>query len=105
MVLTKAYSRLCYIAYQTAYLKTHYKLNFSASMSMEQSNQKKLSEFYDELKRLKIEIERPNINKCFEDFHSEDGKFIYSLGSLKNVGYEAISNIVKEELQMENLNQ
>ena len=37
------------IAYQTAYLKTYYPNEFfSASMSMELSNQKKLSEYYDE---------------------------------------------------------
>ena len=88
------------IAYQTAYLKTHYKLEFfAASMSMEQSNQKKLSEFYDELKKMNIDIERPNINKCFADFYTRDSKFFYSLGSLKNVGYEAISNIVSERMK------
>ena len=31
-------------------------------MSMELSNQKKLSEFYEELKRLNIEIVRPDIS-------------------------------------------
>ena len=42
------------IAYQTAFLKTYYPHEFFvASMSMELSNQKKLSEFYEELKRLK----------------------------------------------------
>ena len=42
-------------------------------MSMELSNQKKLSEFYEELKRLNIPIVRPDINKSFADF-SSDGK-------------------------------
>ena len=85
------------IAYQTAFLKTHYMLEFfAASMSMEKSNQKKLSEFYDEIKKLNIEIERPNINKCFADFSTHEEKFFYSLGALKNVGHEAISNIVIE---------
>ena len=42
------------IAYQTAFLKTYYPHEFFvSSMSMELSNQKKLSEFYEELKRLK----------------------------------------------------
>ena len=35
---------------------------FSASMSMDISNQSKLSEFYEELNRLKIKIIRPDIN-------------------------------------------
>ncbi len=85
------------IAYQTAFLKTHYPNEFfSASMSMEVSNQKKLSEFYEELKRMKINIIRPDINKCYADFKSNDKDFYYALGAIKNVGYEAISNLVQE---------
>ena len=85
------------IAYQTAYLKTHYPNEFfSASMSMELSNQKKLSEFYEELKRMGIKVVRPDINKCFTDFTSNNNNFYYALGAIKNVGYDAISNIVKE---------
>ena len=85
------------IAYQTAYLKTHYPNEFfSASMTMDISNQKKLSEFYEELKRLKMNIIRPDINKCFADFKSDGNNFFYALGAIKNVGYEAISNIVIE---------
>ncbi len=85
------------IAYQTAFLKTYYPHEFFvASMSMELSNQKKLSEFYEELKRLNIKIVRPDINKCFADFFSDGENFYYALGAIKNVGYEAISNVVKE---------
>ena len=85
------------IAYQTAFLKTYYPHEFfAASMSMELSNQKKLSEFYEELKRLNINIVRPDINKCYADFTSNGKDFLYALGSIKNVGYEAILNVVKE---------
>ena len=65
-------------------------------MTMELSNQNKLSEFYEELKRLNINIVRPDINNCFAEFKSNGKNFYYALGALKNVGYEAISNIVKE---------
>ena len=65
-------------------------------MSMELSNQKKLSEFCEEIKRLKINIIRPDINKCFADFSSKNNNFYYALGAIKNVGYEAISNIINE---------
>ena len=65
-------------------------------MSMELSNQKKLSEFCEEIKRLKINIIRPDINKCFADFNSKNNNFYYALGAIKNVGYEAVSNIIKE---------
>ena len=63
------------------------------------SNQNKLSEFYEELKRLNIKIIRPNINECFADFKSIENKFYYALGSIKNVGFEAISNIVNERIK------
>ena len=87
------------IAYQTAYLKTHYQSEFfSASMTMDISNQNKLSEFYEELKRLNIKIQRPDINQCFADFKSKDNIFYYALGAIKNVGFEAVSNIVKERI-------
>ncbi len=85
------------IAYQTAYLKTYYPHEFfAASMSMELSNQNKLSEFYEELKRLNINIIRPDINTCYANFTSNGKNFLYALGAIKNVGYEAISNLLKE---------
>ena len=67
-------------------------------MTMDISNQNKLSEFFEELKRLNIEVLRPDINECFADFKTENDKFYYALGGVKAVGSEAISNIVKERL-------
>jgi DNA polymerase-3 subunit alpha len=88
------------ISYQTAYLKTYYPKEFiAASMTMDISNQNKLSEFYEELKRLDVEVIRPDINECFDDFRTENDKFYYALGGIKAVGSEAISNIVKERIK------
>ena len=88
------------IAYQTAYLKTYHKEDFiAATMSTELTNTSKLREFVEELKRLKVEIVRPDINKCFAEFKALDGKIYYGLGAIKNVGYEAISNIINEREQ------
>ncbi len=85
------------IAYQTAYLKTHYKEEFIAStMSTETTNTNKLREFVDELKRLKVIVVRPDINDCFPDFRTSKKTILYGLGAIKNVGSEAISNLVKE---------
>ncbi len=85
------------IAYQTAYLKTYYKEDFiAATMSTELTNTSKLREFVEELKRLKIEIVRPSINNSFSDFRAVNGKIFYGLGAVKNVGIEAISNIINE---------
>tara|TARA_Y100001970_G_scaffold284531_1_gene402089 strand:- start:5051 stop:8479 length:3429 start_codon:yes stop_codon:yes gene_type:complete len=85
------------IAYQTAYLKKYYTEDFiAATMSTELSNTDKLREFVEELKRLKIEIIRPDINKCFADFKSDKNKIFYALSGIKSVGKEAISNVIKE---------
>jgi DNA polymerase-3 subunit alpha len=85
------------IAYQTAYLKSHHKEDFiAATMSTELTNTSKLREFVEELKKLDIEIIKPSINKCFSDFRAKQEKLYYGLGAIKNVGFEAISNIVKE---------
>jgi len=85
------------IAYQTAYLKTYFKEDFiAATMSTELTNTSKLREFVEELKRLKVEIIRPSINKCFDEFKAIEGKIYYGLGAIKNVGNEAISNIIQE---------
>ncbi len=85
------------IAYQTAYLKTYFQKEFfSASMTMDISNQNKLSEFFEELKRLNIDVQRPNINQSYADFQSKEEIFYYALGAIKNVGFDAVSNIVKE---------
>ena len=87
------------IAYQTAYLKTYFKEEFiAASMSTELTNTSKLREFVEELKRLDVEVVRPNINKCLADFKPEKNKIFYGLGAIKNVGFEAVSNLVKERI-------
>ncbi len=87
------------ISYQTAFLKTYYPKEFiAASMTMDISNQNKLSEFYEELKRLDVEIVRPDINQCYANFKTENNKFFYGLGGIKAVGIEAIDNIVKERM-------
>ena len=85
------------IAYQTAFLKTYYKEDFiAATMSTELTNSSKLREFVEELRRLKITIVKPCINDCFAEFKAEKNKIYYGLGAIKNVGFEAISNIISE---------
>ena len=85
------------IAYQTAFLKTYFKEDFiAAAMSTSLTNTGKLREYVEELKRLNVEVVRPDINKCFADFKSSQNKIFYGLGAIKSVGFEAISNIIKE---------
>jgi len=85
------------IAYQTAYLKTYHPNEFiAASMSTELSNTDKLSEFFEELKRLNIKVQRPCINECYPEFRPQKNTLFYALGAIKNVGFKAIFEVVKE---------
>ena len=52
-------------------------------MSTELTNTGKLREFVEELKRLKVEVIRPNINRCFANFKAEKIKFITALEPLR----------------------
>ena len=65
-------------------------------MSTELTNTGKLREFVEELKKLNVEVVRPSINNCFADFRADKNKILYGLGAIKNVGFEAISNLVNE---------
>jgi len=88
------------IAFQTAYLKTYHKEQFiAASMSTSLTNTSKLREYVEELKRLNVEVIRPSINNCFAEFKPDTNKIFYGLGAIKSVGFEAISNIVKERVK------
>ena len=83
------------IAYQTAYLKTHYPLSFfSASMSMEMSNTDKLNQFYEELKRLNFP--KLALMIVLQILYRRIIQFFMHYQELKRSGFEAISNVIKE---------
>ena len=88
------------IAYQTAWIKTNYIYEFFVSMmTVENNNTDKLSLFIEDAKKLGLKILQPCINKSGYEFLIEDvfeGEFAirYSLSSIKNVGTDAIKNIV-----------
>ena len=85
------------IAYQTAWLKANYPVEFmAASMTLDAGNTDKLSVFKQELDRMKIELLPPDINKSGVMFEVEDGKIRYALAALKGVGEGAMEKIVAE---------
>ena len=52
-----------FLAYQTAWLKAHYPSEFMAALlTIESSNQKKVSEYIQECKRMGIDVLQPDIN-------------------------------------------
>ena len=89
----------CYavVAYETAYLKTYYPAEFMAAMlNSFLGNLDRVPLYVNECKRLNVSILKPDINKSFTKFTVEDGKIRFGLGSIKNVGLQAVDNIVKE---------
>lgn len=85
------------ISFRTAYLKALHPVEFiAATMSLDIANVEKLAQFYQEAKRMGLEIAPPCVNTAFADFEVRDGKVIYALGALKNVGVEAMRHVVIE---------
>ena len=84
------------IAYQTAYLKAHYPVEFMAAMmTSEINNQDKIIALIYELKKLGIELLPPDVNKSSINFTVEDGKIRFGLRAVKNVGESAINAIIE----------
>ncbi len=89
------------LAYQTAWVKTHYREDFfAASMAFDISNTDKLSIFVDDMRRMGVQMLPPNINHSLADFSVEpvgDGLAVrYALGALKSVGEGAMEQLVAE---------
>lgn len=82
------------LAYQTAYLKQHYPLEFMAAvMSTVMSNHKKLSQYIQDLKDMNISLLPPDVNHSFGGFSVENGNIRFGLQAIKNVGKGLIENI------------
>ena len=85
------------IAFQTAFLKTHFPSEFfAASMSLDINNTDKISIFQQELVRMNIKLIPPSINQSNSYFSREGEKISYALGAIKNVGIESMNDLVIE---------
>jgi DNA polymerase-3 subunit alpha len=85
------------IAYQTAYLKAHYPAEFMACLiSLEADHPDKMSFYLQEAKDMGLAILPPNINASDMDFTVIDGKLLFGLRGIKNVGTAALESIIAE---------
>ncbi|MCZ6605618.1 MAG: DNA polymerase III subunit alpha [Alphaproteobacteria bacterium] len=92
------------VAYQTAYFKTHYPVEFfAATMTFDMNNTDKLSILRQELSGLGIELLPPDINRSAPEFSVEavsDGLAVrYALGAIKGVGRQAMESVVNQRGQ------
>ncbi len=84
------------VAYQTAYLKAHYPLEFLAALLNSEIHQTSaLGRHIMEAREQGIELLPPDINRSDRDFTVEDGRVRYGLAGVKNVGVGAIHDILE----------
>lgn len=89
------------LAYQTAYLKANYPIDFfAATMSLDINHTEKLAKFAGEVRRMKLPLLPPDVNASKELFDSEKGTALrYALSALKGVGVGVMEKVVEERTQ------
>jgi DNA polymerase-3 subunit alpha len=83
------------IAFQTAYLKAHYPVEFMAALlSSEMGDADKILRHLSECREKKIEVLPPDVNESQQDFAVVGGKIRFGLAAVKNVGLAAVQSIL-----------
>ena len=89
----------CYavVAYQTAYLKYYYSVEFMAALITSViDNAKKVSEYILVCRNMGINLLPPDINEGESGFSVQNGAIRYALTAIKGVGRNIIDSIVEE---------
>jgi DNA polymerase-3 subunit alpha len=90
-----------YIAYQTAYLKAHYPVEFmSALLTAEIGNQEKLTFYLNECRDMGIGILPPDVNSSDHAFTPAGESIRFGLTAIKNVGEAAIQSVLSARQQL-----
>ncbi len=87
------------IAYQTAYLKANYPLEFMAALlTSHQGDNDKISFLIRECETMKISVLPPDINQSFRNFSvvPQEKKIRFGLSAIKNVGQKIVADIIQE---------
>jgi DNA polymerase-3 subunit alpha len=83
------------VAYQTAYLKTHYPVEFmSALLSSEVGDQDKLTKYLNECRDMNIPILPPDVNSSDLNFTPAGNSIRFGLTAIKNVGAAAVESVL-----------
>lgn len=83
------------VAYQTAWLKTHYPSQFMASLMTYPANADAVSVLIRNCGEMGIEVLPPDVNKSQMHFDTEDGKIRYGLLGIKHVGEAIVDEIIR----------
>ncbi len=85
------------VAYQTAWLKCHYPLEFMAALlTSVAGNTRKVIDYIGNCRQMGIAVLPPDINRCYGHFSTCDEGILYCLSAIKSIGQQAIEDIVIE---------
>jgi len=104
-------TRYAFIAYQTAYMKTHWPVEFMAALlTFEMDNTDKVVDYINECNQMDIEVLPPDINESGVDFtplyeNDADGRrkkgvIRFGLAAVKGVGEKAVEQIIAARKQV-----
>src|ERR1700756_2547841 len=83
------------LAYHTAYLKTHYPVEFMAALLTSVSGSTDdVVKYINECREMGIAVEPPDINVSDANFTPHENAIRFGLAAVKNVGHNAIESIV-----------
>jgi len=96
-------TRYSFIAYQTAYMKTYWPVEYMAALlTYEMGDTDKVVDYINECKRMGVEVLPPDINESLVDFtplykgHGQEDKGVirFGLAAVKGVGERAVEQII-----------
>lgn len=84
------------VAYQTAYLKAHYPVEYMAAMlTSEKDRTDKLMRYINYCRDMEIPVDPPDINESESDFVVRSDHIRFGLGAVKNIGEAALESVFR----------
>ena len=84
------------VSYQTAYLKSHYPLEFfGALITSDMDNTDKVLRYIHDCRQNGIKVQPPDVNFSAKNFSISENQLVFGLGAIKNVGSAAIDSIIE----------
>ena len=91
-----------FVAYQTAFLKANYLPEFlAANLTNEFGNSDKVTLLLEECRKLHVTVLPPDVNKPSVFFNVEEGKIIFGMSALKNVGPNAVEELKRSREKLD----
>ena len=85
------------ISYWTAYLKTHYPVEFMAALLQgAATNKDKTALYLGEARRMGIQVLSPDVNESVYEYSAVGDVVRFGLGAIRNVGDKAVADIIAE---------